>query len=217
MFFFIISGVYLTIIMAMSALSVVFSVFVLNFHHKTAAATPPPAWIKGVALIASYLTCSRVNFSESFPGNTVVNDYNIGSNHYHETTTQSGFHECQINSFEDVDVCQSLLQRQTDSKSQRCNSGNCNGTVIIDNQSPNSKSITVLEKVMLDYVTKVLSSYDKRAHESRTLQDWREIARVIDRLFFILFLLITIISTIVILLVCPLMKNITIDNEVNKV
>lgn len=200
----------------MSAMSVVFSVFVLNFHHKTTAASPPPGWIKGVALIASYITCSKVRFSDTFQSAS-VNEYTVGHSYTEQSTTQPLFSECQINSFEDTDVCQSLLQRQTDQKRHMCNSGNCNGTVIIpDPQSSGSKTSTVLEKVMLDYVTKVLSSYDKKAHESRTIEDWREIARVVDRLFFILFLFITLVSTFVILIVCPLMKDITIDNELAK-
>jgi len=202
--------------MAMSAMSVVFSVFVLNFHHKTAASSPPPAWVKGVTVIASYITCSKVRFNGDTCQSSSTNDYAPARRAYTEpSANQTLFSDCQVNNFEETDVCQSLLQRQTELRRHRCNSGNCNGTVLIsDNQDTISKTTTVLEKVMLDYVTKVLSSYDRKAQESRTIQDWREIARVVDRLFFIVFLFITIVSTIVILIVCPLMKNITIDNEI---
>lgn len=200
----------------MSAMSVVFSVFVLNFHHKTTAARPPPAWIKGVATIASYVTCSEVHFSDAC-GSETAGEYKLGSHSYSDPiNSQHVIGECQMNNFEEGDANQRLLQRPAESLGTRCNTGSCNGTVIIPDRQTSDKTVTLLEKVMLDYVTKVLSSYDKKSHETRTIQDWREIARVIDRLFFALFLFITLVSTFVILIVCPVMKNITIDSEILK-
>jgi hypothetical protein len=48
------------------------------------------------------------------------------------------------------------------------------------------------------------------------MSDWKEIARVFDRVLFVLFALITASSTVVLLVICPMTKEITIEDFMNE-
>ncbi|XP_052796737.1 acetylcholine receptor subunit alpha-type acr-16-like isoform X3 [Mya arenaria] len=205
-------GVYLTIIMAMSAMSVVFSVFVLNFHHKNSSTKPPPAWIKTLARLAATITCSKIKFSD------ISQTWKSTQNYCERLSPQSNYSTPQSTHFEEVDACQSLLLGKPPEVRPQCTANQCNGTFVMDGSGGGEagRPSRPVEKVILEYVTKVLSGYDRQYVESQTLHDWREVARVLDRVFFLLFITVTLLSTIITLIVCPVMKNIKIDNYVDK-
>lgn len=200
-----ISGMYLTIIMAMSALSVVFSVFVLNIHHKNSGCKPPPRWLKAITRIAAFFTCSRAKFSDVKTTWTPVQTYSD------QVTPQSNFSTAPSGQYEEVESGRRLLLGNA-SEGVPCNAKPSGvGFMMDEPQIDHEHSSGNVEKAVLGYVNKLLSGHDRQTAESKCSQDWREIARVLDRLFFMIFILVTVISSIVVLMVLPLTKDISID------
>lgn len=195
-------GIYLTVIMAMSALSVIFSVFVLNFHHKRTGTNRPPAWLKCFARIAAHLTCTRPVFhSDVYRPIPVV----------HATSSEQRVHEnncIQLN--EDItDESQDLL-RETSTHHNENVSFNLSNRVK-NNNTNGMLNLRFIETVLADYLKRVVSGHDRTQEEILILNEWREIARVMDRLLFIIFGFITFSSTVTLLVICPATKSITID------
>lgn len=212
--FFLILGVYLTIIMAMSALSVVFSVCVLNFHHKRIGTNPPPYWLKAVATIASHLTCSKISFSNSnTPMSPKVN--NVG--HIDHLVNHGDFNSVKFDGETDTESREQLLDIHS---TPMCVENQINGTCTNRNPGIHSNGRTQLplvETMVLEYVNRLLSKYDRSTDENRSLNDWREIARIFDRVLFVIFGLITVISTLTILVICPFTKSITIEGSMGNI
>ena len=184
--------------MAMSALSVVFSVFVLNFHHRGTCRRGPPAWLKAFALFISRVLCSRVHFSDrsAHPQQMTYTLNHQSNNDYKSLLT---------NEIRDIDTTCSPSNGYPNSQEQN----NTQKHIQIHKQPCNKCSS--LEEDILGYFNKVLSGYERSAEEMRAVNDWQEVARMMDKTLFVLFLFITICSTFVLLVICPMSKNIDID------
>ncbi|XP_052281504.1 acetylcholine receptor subunit alpha-type acr-16-like [Dreissena polymorpha] len=208
-------GVYLTIIMGMSALSVVFSVFVLNFHHKTSIKNPPPRWAKKMAAVAAAVTFSKATFCTS-KMSTKSSKPTQSDQMTKEQKYSTAFHtEPKAADCTESEACQSLL---SDVQSPlRCGSNPRNGGFLNgESRDPNGRTSSIVERVIIDYVSKVIAGYDRQSLESETLNDWKEVARIIDRVLFVLFFLVTVVSTVVTLIFMPTLKNTTIDDYIAK-
>lgn len=200
-------GVYLTIIMAMSALSVIFSVFVLNFHHKRTGTRPPSAWLKSFARTIACFTCTRIKFScDMYRAVSVmhspIDDQRMQENgclqineelitDSHENSRDSGVHNSDIGSF---------------NVNGRGKNNNTNGVI----------NLQYVETILSDYVKRVVSGHDRTLEEIQVLNDWREIARVLDRLLFIIFGIVTVSSTVTLLVISPATKSLTIEQVLNQ-
>lgn len=192
--------------MAMSALSVVFSVFVLNFHHKRTGSHPPPSWIKFIAKIASVLTCTTINFTTDNRGFSHVNR---NAPKEHRTTE---YDLINVSQEEEIETCEHLLDIHSNSQ---CPEGHRN--VKSSNNNTNGRAhLPLIENILIDYVNRVLSGFDRSKEECQVVNDWKEIARVFDRVLFLLFAFITCSSTLALLVICPLTKTITIDEFISQ-
>ncbi|XP_060581660.1 neuronal acetylcholine receptor subunit alpha-10-like isoform X2 [Ruditapes philippinarum] len=199
-------GIYLTIIMAMSALSVVFSVFVLNFHHKRSGSVPPAPWIKAIAHCASILTCTTLTFNS---------DVSIGTKFQRNTQREHNVAEynlINVNQEEETETCDHLMDIHTNTQ---C-SENHRGVKNSNNNTNGRSHLPIVENILADYVNKVLSGYDRLREDNQVMSNWKEIARVFDRVLFVLFALITASSTVVLLVICPMTKEITIEDFMNE-
>ncbi|XP_045156385.1 neuronal acetylcholine receptor subunit alpha-10-like isoform X4 [Mercenaria mercenaria] len=200
-------GIYLTIIMAMSALSVVFSVFVLNFHHKRSGSIPPPPWIKSIAKFASLMTCTTLTFNSDIYTSTKVQrsvpkEHNITEYNLINVNNQD----------DEIETCEHLLDIHTNSQ---CTESHKN--VKSSNNNTNGRAhLPLVENILSDYVNRVLSGYDRLREESQVISDWKEIARVFDRMLFLIFAFITFSSTLTLLVICPFTKSITIEDFMNE-
>lgn len=192
--------------MAMSALSVVFSVFVLNFHHKRSGSVPPPPWIKAIAHCASILTCTSITFNSDVCISTKT-QRNIQKEH-----NITEYNLINVNQEEDNETCEHLMDIHTNSQCP----DNHRGVKSSNNNTNGRSHLPIVENILSDYVNKVLSGYDRLREENLVMNDWKEIARVFDRILFILFAFITFSSTIVILVICPMTKSITIEDFMNE-
>jgi hypothetical protein len=83
------------------------------------------------------------------------------------------------------------------------------------NQNVNMNSTnaykSTFDKELLTYFKQVMLIHDNTLSERRAIHEWKEVARVVDRLSFYIFLLITGTSTIVLLVISPMTKDIRLD------
>lgn len=69
---FVCSAVYLMIIMLMTSMSVVFSVFVLTIHHRGARGIRPPVWLRSLTIDMLAPACC-IHFSDHMIGGLLPN------------------------------------------------------------------------------------------------------------------------------------------------
>ena len=72
---------------------------------------------------------------------------------------------------------------------------------------------THMEAQILYYLRAVLETFDKGQGERTAVLEWQEVARVLDKFFFWLFVLITSLTTVFLLLLSPITKEVEFPTE----
>lgn len=190
-------GIYLTVIMAMSALSVVFSVFILNLHHRGSFQCGPPYWLRKFSYLLSRFLCMEWT-------DTIPNRFCHSSLHNKMEKLSSESYGTERHSHCGV----------------RCNGmghekiPDCSGTSGV---SPHTHSILTPESSfddeMMRYLRYIIAMNDRGMVERKFIQEWQEIAKVMDRFFFGVFLGITVSSTFILLVVSPMTKDISLEHK----
>lgn len=193
-------GIYLTVIMAMSGMSVVFSVLVLNIHHKGVLSKYPPRILKCVTRVFARVLCMKVQLDDT------ANPASVRRNTYTPVNYTCKSHDNESLLYND-------MQRHTPIHVDLQDSDAIDD-VMNQNMPQNVSGKSNFDMEILNYFTQVMASHEQSMVEKQIIHEWREIARVMDKAFFWLFLLVTISSTIVILVISPMTKEINLD-EVN--
>uniref|UniRef100_A0A915PPN4 Uncharacterized protein n=1 Tax=Setaria digitata TaxID=48799 RepID=A0A915PPN4_9BILA len=181
-------GIYLTIVMLITSISVVMTVMVLNFHHRGPFDRPVPEWVR-VLVLQKLRTLLKMHlqYPTSRSGNLLLpndqfhkirsrNIINLKS--YHQLEDQLLW--LQETEFITVDGC--LTTRRT------------------------KRSIDL--QVRLHRILQMLLTRQETNDLYETLAiEWREVARVIDRLLFWVFLACTVVISVILLLIIPIMHR----------
>lgn len=173
--------------MGVTSLSIILTVFVLQLHHVGPHQRPVPRWLRILCFdLLSKMVCLRP-------------PKNVHTLHYHYP--QNDIYLTQF--YEDVMTA------------------NCNGNVpnFRNNESNKQENNTThvhehISDVDMDNTQERITSHlklliDKQDYEERhqcIVNDWRFVALVMDRVLFWLFLTATSLSTIVTLIIQPMMK-----------
>ena len=67
-----------------------------------------------------------------------------------------------------------------------------------------------IEREILHYLRAVLEAHERSKVERVAVNEWQEVARVLDKFFFWLFVAITAVSTLVLLVFSPMTKDVTV-------
>lgn len=186
--------------MAMSGMSVVFSVLVLNIHHKGVLSKYPPRILKCVTRVFARVLCMKVQLDDT------ANPGSVRRNTYTPVNYTCKSHDNESLLYND-------MQRHTPIHVDLQGSDAIDD-VMNQNMPQNVSGKSNFDMEILNYFTQVMASHEQSLVEKQIIHEWREIARVMDKAFFWLFLLVTISSTIVILVISPMTKEINLD-EVN--
>ncbi|XP_055541311.1 CHRNA7-FAM7A fusion protein isoform X2 [Wyeomyia smithii] len=191
-------GTYFNCIMFMVASSVVLTVVVLNYHHRTADIHEMPPWIKSVFLqwLPWILRMGR-------PGKKITRKTIFLSNRMKELELKER-------------SSKSLLANVLDIEDDfRHTSSGITGSTTAINTSGFSRPITVEEPHSisgcshkdLHYILKELQFITNRMRkadeEAELISDWKFAAMVVDRFCLFVFTLFTIIATVTVLLSAP--------------
>lgn len=165
--------------MAMTAMSILICVIVLNLHHRDPSA-PVPRWLSRLTLNMSSLVCMRDQVRQK--GVTVYQlcelSQNHATSHAHENNVGG---EPQSPFFEDL------------GGSERMNYGT----------SGSGKKQILLEEI-LKHLRQITDKLKEKEEQGSLKAEWKEVAKIMDRFFLLVFVLLVVVSSLVLLLVYPL-------------
>lgn len=212
-------GIYLTVSMAVASVSVILTVVVLKLHHCAPNQPRVPRWVRTFVLgyLAKVVQCSFIPKStcRRRRRNTEMSDVDshdprdIESKLLKEIeafATQSNGTKSKVSSgftnFSQRDRNNSKvnLELKTYSMSEASSMGD-------DDILGNTHSDKTMDDI-LKYLKVLVVKSDAEDAEMEVVEEWKQVALVIDRLFFWMFLVITVVSSVIILVIVPSFKYI---------
>ncbi|XP_060516114.1 neuronal acetylcholine receptor subunit alpha-7 isoform X4 [Cylas formicarius] len=195
-------GTYFNCIMFMVASSVVLTVVVLNYHHRTADIHEMPQWIKTVFLqwLPWILGMSR-------PGKKITRKTIMMNSRMKELELKERSSKSLLANVLDIDddirnvsgVSGNSSTMMTTSLGTTFGRG---ATTIEDTALPGTSGQRDLQLILkeLQFITNRMKKADE---EAEVISDWKFAAMVVDRFCLIIFTLFTIIATVAVLLSAP--------------
>nr|AFU82561.1 nicotinic acetylcholine receptor alpha6 subunit isoform XIV [Periplaneta americana] len=195
-------GTYFNCIMFMVASSVVLTVVVLNYHHRTADIHEMPQWIKSVFLqwLPWILGMSR-------PGKKITRKTILMSNRMKELELKERSSKSLLANVLDIDDdlrhCSGTNSTSATSAGFLRSGGRGTAATLDDTGStPCSVAQRELQAILreLQFITGRMRKADD---EAELISDWKFAAMVVDRFCLIIFTMFTIIATVAVLLSAP--------------
>ncbi|XP_023709393.1 neuronal acetylcholine receptor subunit alpha-7 isoform X2 [Cryptotermes secundus] len=194
-------GTYFNCIMFMVASSVVLTVVVLNYHHRTADIHEMPQWIKSVFLqwLPWILGMSR-------PGKKITRKTILMSNRMKEMELKERSSKSLLANVLDIDddFRHCTGTNSTSASSGFLRSGSRGTAAILDDTGGTSCSVAQREmQAILRELQFITGRMRKADDEAELISDWKFAAMVVDRFCLIIFTMFTIIATVAVLLSAP--------------
>ncbi|XP_055598062.1 neuronal acetylcholine receptor subunit alpha-7 isoform X5 [Uranotaenia lowii] len=191
-------GTYFNCIMFMVASSVVLTVVVLNYHHRTADIHEMPPWIKSVFLqwLPWILRMGR-------PGKKITRKTILMSNRMKELELKERSSKSLLANVLDIeDDFRHTTGGITGSTTAISTSGFSRPTTVEEHHSMSGCSHKDLHHILkeLQFITNRMRKADE---EAELISDWKFAAMVVDRFCLFVFTLFTIIATVTVLLSAP--------------
>ncbi|XP_013393012.1 neuronal acetylcholine receptor subunit non-alpha-2 isoform X2 [Lingula anatina] len=198
-------GIYLTMTMAMTSLSIVLTVFVLQLHHASPNQKPVPEWVKRIVFgVLARITGMRGAITTTGPyhlhDDIVKDDVCLTTfleNDNNENATCNGGFQIQVDSVHHNNASQDRLNR---THSMR-------GSLRHLHNNHNSENKGMTYDKISKHLKLLVQKQDFEDQYLEIVNEWRLVACVIDRFLFWTFLLITTVSTLTILVIVPIVKN----------
>lgn len=202
---FFISGVYLTIVMSLTSVSVIMTVLVLNLHHRGPNRQEIPLWMRRIVLgklrqffcinnsSSSLVTTNETKFLRSMSLKMTLD--NIAQELQNEMQMENGMADTIVTDNQGTtihsprDVRFNSLQNENLKRSRT--------------KSNRGHSYSRINDEILQSLRSVIDKHEREDHDYEIIQDWRRVAQVVDRILFWVFFLGTLISTIIVLVICP--------------
>lgn len=216
--------------MAMTSLSVVFSVFVLHIHHRGSHNIRAPVWLRSFAF--HYLAPALCVVTSSDYERKCFNDVSCWtsrrtwSNAYANGVTPTQYawnHSSQRSA--------STGSRQNSSQHRRSNAAHVtyNDYRPITKQhqdtSDNHDDVTLtadmtssrndcLQHQLLAHLQTQAARQARDDAAEHVRREWHDVSAVIDRLLFVVFFVVTVLSTVGILIVQPTFKDVKLEDAI---
>ncbi|KAK3609954.1 hypothetical protein CHS0354_011787 [Potamilus streckersoni] len=171
-------SIYLMIVLSISCLSILSSVWILSIHHQRGKPTRVPTWIKILVLkIVAPILCLKPKTTDS-------------ANIKHSSV--SGKYVRQKRTFQDTPEIIRLVGRR-----DTVNSAEESEAFLLENHFLGRYDLEGKDRE--DAVNELIAWLQRKYSEESCIdgsyQEWRDVALVLDRLLFVAFLIITIVST----------------------
>jgi hypothetical protein len=205
MFLTICSGIYFTLVMSLTSLSVLLAVVLLNVHLYGSALKPVPVRLRHILFfkLAPFL---RVKLHRGAKVNDKKNPQHSTAVAPRRTTTIYNavfLHENDLRVNGDERVPSHMLQSTIINE----NSLNSNLTSISNTQMP-SQSFDECKRLLTELNRLILHPIDNDDDDA-IIRDWQNVALVIDRCLFLLYIFLTTVLTVGTLILAPLLKPIS--------
>lgn len=193
-------GIYLTTVMSMTSLSVILAVLTSNINHRGQKEVGVPRWLALILTLLSKLMCMDLVFvnvnnrrtKHDWRGNR---GQGVQRPYHYISTTVSGDSGCLID-YENGDthaqIANSCANNHANHMSRQTNS----------QQDENNEYSLVLQKL-----DELIAREEERDRADLYIKQWVEVAEIIDRFFFWLFVTGTVFVSLFLLIVYPLFKE----------
>ena len=185
------SGIYLMVVLSMSCLSILFSVYILSLHHQRGKPRRCPKTIKYVicSIIAPAL-CLKLRSSGHMTSNKRKGSTRNPKKE--KETSQHDQHEViDLMNMSDSDKLKEEYMKMLNADNK------------LNDIDPILKHYRDKESSVNELIVWLHTKQRSESIEDESFQEWRDIAFVLDRLLFVVFLFVTVISTAYILSLRP--------------
>lgn len=204
--------------MAMTSVSVIMTVFVLNLHHRGPNNKPVPVWLRRIFL-RRRMTRGLI-FTKNNPETArFVDEYltDDQTNYVKNVSLRLTIENLAQELKEELDNCTSDFSIGEPPEGSAPLAGSYEGQYHELSQSefqPRPPSLYGGSKAqcsktnedILNALRKIIERYERDDSEEETMYEWRQVALAVDRILFWIFLFGTLASTIVVLIVAPITK-----------
>lgn len=203
------SGIYLTIVMTLTSVSVIMTVFVLNLHHRGPNRNAVPSWLRNV-LLGPLQDILCVGKSDTLPtmhqGSRFLRNMSLRATL--ENIAQELQNEAQLENGVMADTIVTDGQGTTLHNETRCDVRLLpNDTHQRARRGLQIKNLhTKSHEEIVRNLQSILNKHEKEDRDYEIIQEWRQVAQVVDRILFWIFLFGTLSSTIIILVIAPAIK-----------
>ena len=229
------SGMYLTISMAVTSVSVILTVCVLKLHHCGPRQKKVPRWLRilvlqGLARVVN-CDCSAVKKKKKIGRHKTAHHSKSGNNSSDTDAclrlvseiTSSRCHKSPVVDFRRPHIATtttSFNHHQHNSSGSHNNDYSSSNnhvppqlppttrlmTTNMESVSADIKRLSVMEEI-LKYLKVIVRKRDEDDVEEDVINEWRQVAAVVDRFFFWFFLTLTVIATVAIMVLIPLFRD----------
>ncbi|XP_062608981.1 neuronal acetylcholine receptor subunit alpha-10-like [Saccostrea cucullata] len=204
-------SIYLTIVMSLTSVSVIMTVFVLNLHHRGPNRHPVPVWLRNFLLGPVHdMLCMRK--SNGLPSINQEQNHRIlrtmSLRATLENIAQELQNEAQLENGGMADTIITDGQGTTLHNDVRCDVRLLpNETHQRPKRGIQVKNLhTKSHEEIIKNLQIILDKHEKEDRDFQVIQEWRKVAQVVDRILFWIFLFGTLCSTIIILVITPAAK-----------
>lgn len=228
------SGIYLTLSMAVTSISVILTVCVLKLHHCGPHQAEVPRWLRFLMLkvVARIVRCQCTPLPSSRNRRSGKNTKKASKlPHENAEICLRLVNECNLNKHSPVAEFRTGTGNNKGPPGVRINGqdatshhgGRNTGGMATTTTTTTSmdvtadiKRLTVMEEI-LKYLKIMVAKRDEDDTESEIINEWRHVAQVMDRFLFWLFLFTTVVATIVMMVIIPLLRYQEQENSDNAV
>lgn len=218
------AGIYLTVVMALTSISVIMTVMVLNLHFRGPNDALVPGWLRFLFLGRGRIKGLKVNRSRD-------------SKYVEKYMSDNNFRFRQSSSLRDTieNLAQELKEDQYEpcSAARQHNTGRSrekaddfyDSNIISEENETNQRHGTNYypqpdfsaarrfayqgmksNTDILNHMKKIIDRYEKEDSQDDLLFQWKQVAVAVDKILFCIFLFATASATVVILIVAPITK-----------
>ena len=199
-FHLIISGIYLTVTMAMTSMSVIFAVFILHLHHRGNLDRRAPPWLRRASCVLSRVVCVRTS--------PVLTSNILSDIEERLTPGVSSYNKgFRVNSLRHVTLS------PIGQESARYYSHKENAAAARKRSESLTYKIKHVEEDVLRNLRMVIDKHDKEELQHYISKVWEDIAIVFDRFLFWIFFVTACTATLSLLVFKPLTKDINIETS----
>ena len=201
---FVFAGIYLTVTMAITSMSVIFGVFILHIHHRGTLNRRASPSLRRCTLSLSRMLCVKpspvILMNSRTPESFTANESDLHRMHSGFGSFNQGF---KFNSLRNVTL--KTLENGQIQLQEKPNTGN-------NNANDRSSNIQRAEEEVLHHLRGIIEKQSREDTMNIISREWEDIAIVFDRFLFWMFLFIALFTTLALLVLLPLAKEISIDD-----
>ncbi|XP_061194933.1 neuronal acetylcholine receptor subunit alpha-2-like [Saccostrea echinata] len=204
-------SIYLTIVMSLTSVSVIMTVFVLNLHHRGPNRHPVPVWLRNFLLgpLHDILCMGKSNGLPTLnqeQNHRILRTMSLRATL--ENIAQELQNEAQLENGGMADTVITDGQGTTLHNDIRCDVRLLpNETHQRPKRGIQVKNLhTKSHEEIVKNLQVILDKHEKEDQDFQIIQEWRKVAQVVDRILFWIFLFGTLSSTIIVLVITPAAK-----------